>query len=159
MSTPTVGQKAPALKLTNQDNNLISLSEIKSKWVLIYFYPKAMTSGCTVQACALRDAKKELAARDVTVLGISPDKTKELKAFEAKDGLNFTLLGDPEHKVAEAYGVWVEKSMYGKKYMGMARTSFLVDNKGIIRLVLPKVDPQTHLDEVLRWLDSQAAAA
>lgn len=154
-----IGQKAPLFSLYSQNNELISLDSHAGKWVLIYFYPKALTSGCTVQACALRDAKSDLKKLGLEVLGISPDATALLKKFEQNDQLNFTLLSDPEHKVADQYGTWGEKSMYGRTYMGMTRASFLVDPSGIVQAVWPKVSPKAHWDDVREWMENHAREA
>lgn len=155
MSLLRVGQKAPGFKLPDQNGNLVNLADLLGKYVVIYFYPKALTPGCTTQACSLRDDQAQLAKRDIVVLGVSGDPVKMLKKFEEKEGLNFTLLGDEGHEMLEAYGVWQEKSMYGRKYMGVARVSYILDKQGVIRHVLPKVDPKTHTQEVLDWVDSQ----
>lgn len=154
-----VGQKAPVFTLKNQDNELISLDSYTGKWTLIYFYPKALTSGCTVQACALRDAKSELKKLGLEVLGISPDEPKLLKKFEENDHLNFQLLSDSAHEVGTTYGTWGEKSMYGRKYMGMFRSSFLVDPSGVVQAVWPKVDPKNHWDTVREWMENHAREA
>ena len=154
----SIGDKVTGISLRDQNNSLISLDDIKSKWVLIYFYPKALTSGCTVQACALRDAEEDLKDLDITVLGVSPDAPALLKKFEDKEGLNFSLLSDEDHSVAEKFGVWVEKSMYGRKYMGMTRASFLIDNTGVIRMVWPKVKPADHLNDILTWVRTQPSS-
>ena len=154
-----VGEKAPLFTLQNQDKELTSLDSYAGKWVLIYFYPKALTSGCTVQACALRDAKNDLKKLGLEVLGISPDKPELLKKFEQNDQLNFTLLGDTDHTVAESYGTWGEKSMYGRTYMGMTRASFLVDPSGVVQAVWPKVDPKTHWDTIREWMENHAREA
>ncbi|PIZ29772.1 MAG: thioredoxin-dependent thiol peroxidase [Alphaproteobacteria bacterium CG_4_10_14_0_8_um_filter_53_9] len=154
----SIGDKVTGISLRDQNNSLISLDDIKSKWVLIYFYPKALTSGCTVQACALRDAEEDLKDLDITVLGVSPDAPALLKKFEDKEGLNFSLLSDEDHSVAEKFGVWVEKSMYGRTYMGMTRASFLIDNTGVIRMVWPKVKPADHLNDILTWVRTQPSS-
>lgn len=145
---------APDFRLLDQDGTPVNLSDFKSKLVVIYFYPKALTSGCTVQACALRDGTDELAQRNTVILGISPDKPALLKKFQQAEGLNFKLLSDTDHSVAEIYGTWQEKSMYGRKYMGMARVSYIISPSGTVLHVLPKVTPKTHLDEILTWIDS-----
>lgn len=145
---------APDFELPDQDGKLVKLSDFRGKLVVIYFYPKALTPGCTVQACALRDGLTELTQRGVVVLGISPDKPSLLKKFQIQERLNFTLLGDENHEIAEKYGTWQEKSMYGKKYMGMARVSYIISPSETILHVLPKVNPKTHFDDLLEWLDS-----
>ncbi|MCP5405671.1 MAG: thioredoxin-dependent thiol peroxidase [Pseudomonadaceae bacterium] len=147
-----VGDVAPDFRLKNQNNQLISLGQYKGKWIITYFYPKALTSGCTVQACAVRDHKNDWAGLNAVVLGISPDKPELLKKFERAENLNFQLLSDSEHKAAEAYGVWQEKSMYGRTYMGMVRSTFIIGPDGLVAKVFPKVTPKTHADEVMDWL-------
>ncbi|NBX86295.1 MAG: thioredoxin-dependent thiol peroxidase [Proteobacteria bacterium] len=155
MTLLTVGTQAPDFTLPDQNGKMVNLRNSLGKWTLIYFYPKALTPGCTTQACDLRDGKAELAKRGVVVLGISPDKSDLLKKFEEKEGLNFTLLGDADHKVADAYGTWQQKSMYGKTYMGMARVTYLLDGAGAIKQVWPKVDAKNHFADVVAWLDAQ----
>jgi len=155
MSKPKIGTSAPQFTVLDQDGNSISLRDFIGKYVVLYFYPKALTSGCTVQACALRDTAKDFAKANAVVLGVSPDQPKLLKKFMEKEGLNFTLLSDPEHQILEPYGVWVEKSMYGRKYMGAERSTFIIDPKGIVAQNFTKVDPKTHADEVLTWLKQQ----
>lgn len=145
----TVGTTAPNFSLLNQSNSLITLDQFKGKWVVIYFYPKAMTPGCTVQACGLRDQRQTYDREDAVILGISPDKPAALQKFIAAQGLNFMLLSDADHKTAEAYGTWQEKSMYGKTYMGMARVTYVIDPKGEIAHVMPKVDTKSHADDII----------
>lgn len=147
------GQKAPAFTLLNQDGEKAKLSDLKGQTVVLYFYPKADTPGCTTQACGVRDASAEYASRDVVVLGVSPDPVERVKKFHDGQSLNFTLLADPDHKVCEKYGTWVEKSMYGRKYWGAARTTFIIDPKGKIAAVLPKVQPKQHEKLVFKALD------
>ena len=125
-----VGTQAPDFSLPDQDGQQVSLSSLRGKKVLIYFYPKAMTPGCTTQACGLRDVNAELAALNVVVLGISPDPAKRLKKFEERDNLNFRLLADEDHAVADAFGVWGPKKFMGKEYDGIHRLSFLIDEEG-----------------------------
>ncbi|MFB0974654.1 MAG: thioredoxin-dependent thiol peroxidase, partial [Tolumonas sp.] len=132
MNTLTAGTVAPDFELPDQNGSLNKLSSFRGKKVLVYFYPKAMTPGCTTQACSLRDSKAELDQRKVVVLGISPDDSAKLKKFEARDELNFTLLGDEDHQVAEAFGVWGPKKFMGKEYDGIHRISFLIDEQGVI---------------------------
>jgi thioredoxin-dependent peroxiredoxin len=144
------GDKAPDFELLDQDGKPVKLSDHKGKTVVLYFYPRADTPGCTTQACGIRDRSSEYG--DTVVLGVSPDEPAALRKFADKYGLDFTLLGDPNHAVAEAYGVWVEKSMYGKKYMGIQRATFIVDGNGKIAKVFPKVSPKTHDDVVLKAL-------
>lgn len=149
MALLKVGTTAPDFTLSNQSKSLISLSQFKGKWVVIYFYPKAMTPGCTVQSCGLRDSRAKLDAQDAVILGISPDKPDALQKFIAKEGLNFTLLSDSEHLAAESYGTWQQKSMYGKTYMGMARVTYVVDPKGKIAYVMDKVDTKLHAEQII----------
>ena len=136
------GDKAPAFTLLDQDSNKVKLSDFKGRRVLVYFYPKADTPGCTTQACGLRDVLPDLTKSDVAVLGISPDKPEKQKKFDDKYSLGFPLLADEDHAVAEAYGAWGEKSMYGKKYMGIIRSAFLIDEKGKIEQAWPKISPK-----------------
>jgi peroxiredoxin Q/BCP len=135
----TPGQPAPDFALANQDEHEVRLRALRGQMVLVYFYPKASTPGCTTQACALRDARPELS--DTVVLGISPDSPKALTNFRTKQSLNFDLLSDPDHAVAEAYGVWQEKRNYGKTYMGILRSSFLIDADGTLQAVWYGVKP------------------
>src|SRR5262249_18449867 len=120
----------------------------------LYFYPKADTPGCTTQACGIRDHAAEYKKRDVVVLGVSPDPVVRVKKFHGGQSLNFTLLADEDHAVCDKYGTWVEKSMYGKKYWGAARGTFIIDGEGVIRHVIPKASPKTHDDEVLAAVDA-----
>jgi thioredoxin-dependent peroxiredoxin len=137
---PTAGDRAPAFHLADQDDTKHRLSSYAGHKVLVYFYPKADTPGCTTQACGLRDIADEIG--DTVILGISPDQPAKLKKFDDKYSLGFTLLSDPDHATAEKYGVWVEKSMYGRKYMGVQRSAFLVDEKGKISYAWPKISPK-----------------
>ena len=143
------GATAPDFELADQDGVTVKLSGLRGKTVVLYFYPKADTPGCTVQACGVRDRSSEYDAADAVVLGVSPDKVAALRKFADKYGLPFTLLSDPEHAVAESYGVWVEKSRSGRTYSGNSRTTFIIDAAGVVRHVIPKVTPATHDDEVL----------
>jgi len=143
------GQTAPDFTLPDQDGNEVTLSSLRGGPVVLYFYPKADTPGCTTQACGVRDHAADYDARGATVLGISPDPVKKVKKFHDKFSLNFTLLADADHAVAEAYGVWVEKSMYGRTYMGNERTTFVIDAEGKVTDVLRKVKPAEHDDLVL----------
>lgn len=136
------GSVAPDFELTDQNGKQVRLSSFKGHKVLIYFYPKALTSGCTTQSCSVRDAKPSLNVKDVDVLGISPDLPEKQLEFDRKHTLGFPLLSDPEHKTAMAYGVWGEKNMYGKKYMGIIRSSFLVDENRVIINAWYKVSPK-----------------
>jgi thioredoxin-dependent peroxiredoxin len=154
-----LGDKAPDFELPNQDGESVKLSDLRGQLVVLYFYPKADTPGCTVQACSVRDRGAEYEAVGAVVLGVSPDTPAKLKKFADKYGLPFTLLADPEHTVAESYGVWVEKSRYGRTYFGNSRTTFIIDGDGVVRHVIPKVKPETHDDDVLEVLGELAAAA
>ena len=134
------GAKAPAFK---------ELSENKGKMIVLYFYPKDDTPGCTTEACELRDAHKRIEARDAVVLGISPNSAKSHEKFATKFNLPFTLVPDEDHKICEAYGVWKEKSMYGRKYMGVERTTFIIASDGTIKKIFHKVKPAGHAEAVL----------
>jgi thioredoxin-dependent peroxiredoxin len=153
------GAEAPDFTLSDQDGNDVTLSALRGKPVVLYFYPKADTPGCTTQACGVRDHRADYTAAGATVLGVSKDAVPALKKFQEKHDLNFTLLSDVDHAVAAAYGVWVEKSMYGRTHMGMQRATFVIDGDGKIAHVIPKVKPETHDDEVLKALKSVTAAA
>ncbi len=144
------GDKAPELNLSDQNGNTVKLSQFKGRLVCIYFYPKADTPGCTQQSCALRDIASEIG--DVAIIGISPDKAAKQKKFDDKYELGFPLLADEEHVVAEAYGVWKEKSMYGKKYMGIERSAFLIDEKGKVRHAWYKISPKDTPTKLLEAL-------
>jgi peroxiredoxin Q/BCP len=141
MSRLEPGDPAPPFTLGDQSGRPVSLSDLRGRGVLVYFYPKADTPGCTTQSCAVRDAREDLAGLGVEVLGISPDEPEDQAAFDEKFALGFPLLSDPDHAVAEAWGVWGEKSMYGKTYMGVIRSSFLVDEQGRISHAWYKVSP------------------
>jgi peroxiredoxin Q/BCP len=148
------GDTAPDFTLPDQDGNPVSLSSLRGKNVVLYFYPKADTPGCTTQACGVRDHSADYAAADAVVLGVSPDAPKKIAKFVDKYDLGFTLLGDEDHSVAEAYGVWVKKSMYGREYMGNERTTFVIDPEGTIKDVMRSVKPAEHDDLVLGALSS-----
>jgi thioredoxin-dependent peroxiredoxin len=152
--TLKVGDRAPDFTLLNQDGEKVSLKDFKGQNVLVYFYPKAMTPGCTTQACELRDSKKALSKNDIVVLGISADAPTKLKKFQERDKLNFSLLSDEDHHVTEAYGAWGLKKFMGKEYMGIMRQSFLVDPKGKISFIMSKVNTKTHHDDVLEAFKS-----
>ena len=139
------GNKAPEFSLLNQDEKSVNLADLKGKKVVVYFYPAASTPGCTTQACELRDNINTLKAAGYTVLGISPDAPSKLAKFKVKESLNFDLLSDPEHVVQEAYGVWGEKSMYGKTYMGTIRSTFVVDENGELTQALYNVKAKGHI--------------
>ena len=146
------GTRAPDFTLPNQDGEEVTLSDLRDKTVVLYFYPKADTPGCTTQACSIRDRAAEYDAAGAVVIGVSPDPVAEVKKFHGKQSLNFTLLADEDHAVCEAFGVWGEKSMYGKTYMGAQRATFIIDGSGTIVHVIPKASPKTHDDEVLAAL-------
>lgn len=146
------GDTAPDFTLPDQDGNPVGLSSLRGRTLVVYFYPRASTPGCTTQACGVRDHLPAYEDAGATVLGISPDPVRDVKRFHDKQGLNFTLLADEDHAVCEAWGVWAEKSMYGKKYWGAQRATFIVDRDGVIQHVIPKVSPKTHDDEVLAAL-------
>jgi len=153
------GIAAPDFELADQDGQPVTLAALRGRPVVLYFYPKADTPGCTTQACGVRDRHDEYDAAGAVVLGVSPDPVAKVKKFHAKYDLDFTLLADPDHAVAERYGVWVEKSMYGRTYWGNARATFVIDADGVIAQVLPKVSPKTHDDQVLKALNALAAGA
>jgi peroxiredoxin Q/BCP len=143
------GQPAPDFTLSDQHGQPVTLSTLKGRPVVLYFYPKDDTPGCTKQACAFRDARADYEKAGATVLGVSPDSVASHKKFAAKFELPFTLLADTDQKVCTAYGVWKEKSMYGKTYMGVERTTFVIDKDGTIAKVFPKVKVDGHADAVL----------
>jgi peroxiredoxin Q/BCP len=151
------GDKAPGFTLPDQNGEKVKLSDLKGQTVVLYFYPKANTSGCTTQACGVRDRRADYEAAGARVIGVSPDEVKDVDKFAGKYDLDFTLLADADHAVAEKYGTWVEKSMYGRKYMGVQRATFIIDPKGEIARVFPKVQPKKHDDLVLKALDELAA--
>jgi thioredoxin-dependent peroxiredoxin len=140
----SVGDKAPDFTLPDQEGNEVSLSGLQGKNVVLYFYPKADTPGCTTQACSVRDHRADYSKADAVVLGVSPDPVKNIAKFDTKYSLGFPLLADEDHSVAEAYGVWVEKSMYGRKYMGMERSTFVIGPDGVIKEIFRKVKPAEH---------------
>ena len=152
---PAVGKKAPAFTLPSGGGGQVRLSGLKGKKVVLYFYPKDDTSGCTMEAQQFQAALGDYDKRGVAVLGVSPDGCAKHVKFAEKYGLTFALLADEDHAVAEKYGVWVEKSMYGRKYMGIQRATFLIDETGKIARVWPKVKPNGHAEEVLKAIDGQ----
>jgi thioredoxin-dependent peroxiredoxin len=147
------GKKAPGFSLEDQSGATVKLSDFKGRKVLLYFYPRADTPGCTTQSCAVRDARQDMKKLGVDVLGISPDEPEAQKKFDVKFSLGFPLLADTDHAVAEAYGVWGEKNNYGKKYMGIIRSSFLVDEKGAILRAWYKVKPEETVPNARAALD------
>ena len=149
-----IGATAPAFTLLDQDGKKVSLKDFKGHNVVVYFYPRALTPGCTVQACGLRDMEAELAELNIVVLGISGDPVKKLKQFEEKKDLNFLLLSDEDHKVAEAYHSWGMKQFMGREFMGILRQSFFINPQGKIIHIMDKVNTKTHHDEVLNFFKS-----
>ncbi len=147
---PEIGKAAPAFEAINQNNESVSLGQFAGKKVVLYFYPKDDTPGCTAEACDLRDNYQRFLDAGYVVLGVSPDEPKKHIKFIEKYNLPFDLLADTEQKVANAYGVWVEKSMYGRKYMGMARTTFIIDENGILVEVIEKVNTKAHTAQILK---------
>ncbi len=152
MPFPTTGTLAPDFRLPDQNGTPVSLKDLRGRHVLVYFYPKAMTPGCTVQACGLRDVASELEALNTVVLAISPDPVARLKKFAERDALPFTLLSDESHAVAEQYGVWGLKKFMGREFMGILRTSFLINPDGRLVHVMDKVTTKTHHSDVLALL-------
>jgi peroxiredoxin Q/BCP len=155
---PAVGKKAPAFKLPGSEGADVSLKDFAGKPVVVYFYPKADTPGCTKEACGFRDAIAGYKKAKVPVVGISPDPIKAVDKFAKKFELNFPLLADEDHAVCEKYGVWQEKSMYGKKYWGAARVTFIIDGDGKVAHVFEKVKPEGHDAEVMTWLKENGMA-
>ena len=153
MADLKVGQKAPEFTLADDSGQKVKLSEYKGKKVVLYFYPKDDTPGCTTEACNFRDGIAEIKSKGAVVLGVSADSVESHKKFKKKFELNFPLLADPEKKMIEEYGVWKEKSMYGKKYMGIERTTFVIDPQGKISHIFPKVKVTDHFDEVVEALE------
>lgn len=149
-----LGQAAPAFSLLSQDNEKISLKDFKGKAVILYFYPKDDTPGCTQETCDFQDNFKQFSKLNAIVLGLSKDSTESHKKFRKKYGIKFTLLSDEKLSVIKKYGVWKEKSLYGRKYMGIERTTFLIDQKGKIAKIYPKVKVTGHVAEVMRDLES-----
>ena len=153
MTALKIGSAAPAFSARDQNGNKVSLKDFKGKnHIVLYFYPKAMTPGCTVQACGLRDSKKELAELGAVALGLSPDPASRLKKFENKEGLNFRLLSDEDHEIADKYGIWGLKKFMGREFMGIIRTTFVIDNKGKLIHIMDKVRTKTHHDDVVKIL-------
>jgi peroxiredoxin Q/BCP len=152
------GDKAPNFTLPDQRGEKVKLSDLKGETVVLYFYPRADTPGCTTQACGVRDRSADYKAAGARVIGISPDEVEAIDKFAGKFDLDFTLLADADHAVAEKYGTWVEKSMYGKRYMGVQRATFIIGPDGRIARVFPKVSPKQHDDLVLKALGELAAA-
>ena len=148
------GAEAPDFELTGDTGELVRLSRFRGRPVVLYFYPKDDTPGCTAQACGIRDSYDEFGERGAVVLGVSPDDESSHVKFKMKHGLPFTLLADPEHQVAELYDVWKEKTFGGKKYWGVERSTFLIDEDGRVSKVMRRVKPATHVEKVLAGLDA-----
>ena len=146
------GQTAPDFTLADQNGTPVTLSDLRGQTVVLYFYPRADTQGCTTQACGVRDRRADYEAAGARVIGVSPDPVEAVSKFAGKYGLDFTLLADPDHAVADLYGTWVEKAMYGKRYMGVQRSTFIIDPEGEIAHVIEKASPKTHDDQVLGLL-------
>jgi peroxiredoxin Q/BCP len=153
----TEGDQAPDFTLPDQSGDPVTLSDLRGQTVVLYFYPRADTPGCTAQACGIRDHSADYDEIDARVIGVSPDPVAAVGKFADKYDLGFTLLADEDHAVADAYGTWGEKSMYGKTYMGVQRATFIIDADGRIAKVFPKVSPKTHDDVVLEALGALAA--
>ncbi|MFA4927069.1 MAG: thioredoxin-dependent thiol peroxidase [Patulibacter sp.] len=158
MPLPEIGQPAPDFTLPAADGTSVTLSELQGQWVVVYFYPKASTPGCTTQACSIRDNREAYAEREARVLGISPDPVDKVAKFVAKQELNFTLLADEDHAVCDLYGTWIEKSMYGKKFWGSSRSTVIVDPDGNVAEVFAKIAPKAHDEKVLAALDRLRSA-
>jgi peroxiredoxin Q/BCP len=152
------GEEAPDFTLPDQNGDELTLSALRGQTVVLYFYPRADTPGCTTQACGIRDHRDDYAGTGARVIGVSPDEVEAVAKFAEKYDLEFTLLADADHSVAEAYGTWGERSMYGKKYLGVQRATFLIDREGKIARVFPKVSPKTHDEVVLEALAELQAA-
>ncbi len=152
MAKTKIGGKAPAFTVFGDDGKKVSLSDFKGKKVVLYFYPKDNTPGCTQESCSFRDNLTEIKRRGSVVLGVSTDSVATHKGFKQKYALNFPLLSDSEKKISLAYGVWKQKSLYGRKYMGLQRSTFLINEEGKISKIFPKVQVDGHLDEVLAAL-------
>lgn len=152
------GQTAPDFTLDDQDGNPVTLSGLRGQPVVLYFYPRASTPGCTTQACSIRDNSGEYARFDARVVGVSPDSVEDIKAFAENESLPFTLLADPDHKVTETYGAWGERSMYGNKFMGVIRSTWLIDPEGKVAAVFPKIQPKQHDKKLLKALAELTAA-
>jgi thioredoxin-dependent peroxiredoxin len=156
MALPSVGSRAPAFSLLNQNGSLVNLGDFAGKFLVLYFYPKAMTPGCTAQACGLKDSLTELASFNAVALGISPDPVAKLKKFVEKESLNFDLLSDENHVLAERYGVWGLKKFMGREYMGILRTTFIIGPEGRLTTILDKFSTRSHHLEVMDWFKSRA---
>ncbi|MBQ2413642.1 MAG: thioredoxin-dependent thiol peroxidase [Rikenellaceae bacterium] len=151
MTKLKIGDKVPTFEAITQNGNIVTNDSINGRRAILYFYPKDNTSGCTLEAKSMRDGKAELAAKGYEIFGISPDSQRSHQNFCAKHELNFTLLSDTEKKMAEAFGVWVEKKMYGRTYMGIQRTTFIIGEDGTIEHIFDKVDTKNHYQQILDW--------
>ncbi|MAD45703.1 MAG: thioredoxin-dependent thiol peroxidase [Oceanospirillaceae bacterium] len=154
LNFPAIDKPAPAFSALNQNSETVTLDSLKGKKVVLYFYPKAMTPGCTTQACGIRDTRKEFDKLNAVVLGISPDAPARLQKFIDKQELNFDLLSDEDHSIAEAYGVWALKKFMGKEYVGIHRVTFIIDEDGVLRHIMEKVKTKSHHDDALAILQS-----
>jgi thioredoxin-dependent peroxiredoxin len=153
MQKPEISKMAPLFTLQDQNGKTIALKDFRGeKTVVVYFYPKAMTPGCTVQACGLRDSQADYAAANIVVLGLSPDPVARLEKFAQKEALNFSLLSDPDHAVAEQYGVWGLKKFMGREYDGIHRTTFVIGKDGKLKHIFDKVKTKSHDQDVLNWI-------
>ena len=155
MANLSVGDMAPHFEGKTQDGATLSLDDLKGGCTILYFYPKDNTSGCTLEAKSLRDGKQELADRGYRIIGVSPDSERSHQNFCAKHDLNFTLLADTDHAICEAYGVWAEKSMYGRKYWGVKRTTFIINEEGVITHIFDKVKTADHYRQIINELDKK----
>jgi len=159
MTFPKIGNQAPQFTLFDQDGNAVSLKQFKGKQtVILYFYPKAMTPGCTVQACGLRDVAKDLKKRSAIALGISPDSVTRLAKFRERDQLNFPLLSDEDHAIADKYGAWGPKKFMGREFDGILRTTFVIGKDGRLKAIMDKVKTKSHHDDVLAIIDQLDSA-
>jgi peroxiredoxin Q/BCP len=154
LNLPTPGTPAPDFSLCDQHGETVSLAQFRGQTVIVYFYPKALTPGCTVQACGLRDSQADFAHHGAVILGISPDPVSRLLKFATQEQLNFRLLSDPDHAVAERYGVWGLKKFMGREYDGIHRISFVIGREGLLRQVFASVKTKTHHRDVLAWLEA-----
>lgn len=152
LNLPAINQPAPLFATQNQHGEIVNLSDFLGKKVVLYFYPKAMTPGCTTQACGIRDSRDDFNAVNTVVLGVSPDAPERLQKFIERDNLNFDLLSDENHQIAEQYGVWGLKKFMGKEYDGVHRISFIIDEQGVLRHIMDKVATKTHHQDVLELI-------
>ena len=155
MIRPSIGKVAPAFTTLDENGNKVALKDFRGQTVVLYFYPKAMTPGCTTQACSLRDSKKELDKLNVVTLGISPDAPARLLKFKERDNLNFTLLSDEDHAIADKYGVWGPKKFMGREFDGIHRITFIIDEKGKLNHIMDKFKTKTHHEDVLNYLKGE----